>query len=54
MTGLNERFKTVDCLELDYSYFRSSYFQGKNNSEFFDEYLGRNNTIDYQIKDYEK
>lgn len=34
MSGVNARFKTLDCLELDYSYFRTSFFQAKNKTEF--------------------
>lgn len=38
-------------MDLDYGHFRSSFFQAKN-TDFFDECMERNHTIDTQIKDY--
>lgn len=40
-------------MDIDYSYFRTTFCQARDASaEFFEDYLERNNTIDTQIKDY--
>ena len=53
ISNVNGRFKTLDCMDIDYSHFRSTFSQAREmGQEFFENYMERNNTIDTQIKDY--
>lgn len=54
MGGINARFKTLDCMDLEYSEFRSVYFQAISKEGLFDSYFKRNESISNQIDNYSK
>ena len=46
---------SIECAGIDFSYFKSSFFQVKNQpEEFYETYLQRNKTIGVLIKTYSK
>lgn len=50
ISDLNERFKTISGLDLDYSAFRATFFQSKNSYDnLYEECLLRNRVLSEQI-----
>jgi hypothetical protein len=46
IVGLNRRFATVSCLDVDYASFKSLFFQSRTQTnELFEEILERNRFI---------
>ena len=55
MTGLNKRFKTMSCLDLDYNYFKGGYYLAKNqNNDLFKDMFYRNSQIYRLINIYSR
>ena len=54
LTILNKQFKKLSSLNLDYAYFRNSYFEVTKNNELYPEFLERNALIKANIRNYQQ
>ncbi len=55
MTGLNKRFKTMSCLDIDYNSFKGGYYLAKNQkNDLFKDMFFRNSQIYRLINIYSR
>lgn len=55
MSGVNRRFATLSCLDVDYNSFKTAFFQSRNQkNELFAEIFDRNHLVLREIANYSK